>query len=480
MSYLLTLRNENSAVTVGIATLGAALAISLFYTPLPLIVLLGVPLCLYFLHRPYELLLFMVFLIPFNFIFTIGSVPIAAELLKAVAWVPFLLTRSERPSFIGSRFNKWFAVLAALLVLSLFRARDFPFTLKECVRFGTNLGLVYLCLNLVDTREKVIQVLKVLTVSTFLVACYGFYQWAIQDYGALFWIVNPRLDTSLAHYRDEFWQWRNRIISVLTSEMELGHYFNLCLPIGAMLWMTEGRKRLGSKWLAMTVAIFVGLILTFTFGAWLALVVTSMLFVLSFGGKRRWKFFGVSLLIVSVVGGALALGPLRPVIEAKAGGTAIGSVAWDAATRLYGWKIALQTWWAHPLIGAGTGNFESLSANFDFVRGGQSQGSSPHQTYLFLLANYGFIGTFSVVTIMLATIRKDLWLARNSQPNMLIALALAFALSVNMIGWFADDSGFFGPHTGYLLWLLVGLSEVTAILGSRNRHGDLAYLPSTP
>jgi hypothetical protein len=31
-----------------------------------------------------------------------------------------------------------------------------------------------------------------------------------------------------------------------------------------------------------------------------------------------------------------------------------------------------------------------------------------------------------------------------------------------MIGWFADDSGFYGPHAGYLLWLYVGLSEVIA------------------
>jgi O-antigen ligase len=129
---------------------------------------------------------------------------------------------------------------------------------------------------------------------------------------------------------------------------------------------------------------------------------------------------------------------------------------------LYGWKLALQTWWAHPLIGAGTGNFESLSADYDFVRGAQSQGSSPHQTYFFLLANYGLIGAFSVMTIMVATIRRNVWLARTSQANMLLGLALAFALSVNMIGWFADDSGFFGPHAGYLLWLFIGLSEVTA------------------
>jgi O-antigen ligase len=316
----------------------------------------------------------------------------------------------------------------------------------------------------VDSHEKVIQVLKVLTVSTFLVACYGFYQWAIQDYGALFWIVNPRLDTSLAHYREDFWQWRNRIISVLTSEMELGHYFNLCLPIGAMLWLTEGRKRLGSKWLMMTIAMFAGLILTFTFGAWLALATTSLLFVMSFGGRRRWKFLLASLLITSLVIGILALGPLGTVIEAKASGTAIGSLAWDAATRLYGWKLALQVWWSHPFIGAGIGNFEYLSADYDFVRGNQSQGSTPHETYLFLMANTGLAGLFSLLAIILGNLRANLRLMKSGIRFRVLPWALAFALSTNLLGSFSDDSPLLDPHASYLLWLFVGLSEVIARL----------------
>jgi O-antigen ligase len=246
--------------------------------------------------------------------------------------------------------------------------------------------------------------------------------------------------------------------------MELGHYFNLCLPIGAMLWLTEGRKRLGSKWLMMTIAMFAGLILTFTFGAWLALATTSLLFVMSFGGRRRWKFLVASLLITSLVIGILALGPLGTVIEAKASGTAIGSLAWDAATRLYGWKLALQIWWSHPFIGAGIGNFEYLSADYDFVRGSQSQGSTPHETYLFLMANTGLAGLFSVLAIILGNLRANLRLMKSGIRFRVLPWALAFALSTNLLGSFSDDSPLLGPHASYLLWLFVGLSEVIARL----------------
>jgi O-antigen ligase len=298
------------------------------------------------------------------------------------------------------------------------------------------------------------------------VACYGFYQWAIQDFGALFWIVNPRLDTSFAHYRDYFWEWRGRIISVLTSEMELGHYFNLCIPIGLMLWLTEGRKRLSSKWILMTTCMLAGLMLTFTFGAWLALIVTFALFVLVFGGVKRWKVILAGALILLIMAALVAYGPLHPFFEAKASGTDIGSFAWDLMTRLYGWKLALETWWVHPWIGVGIGNFEFSSAEYDFMLGTQSQGSSPHETYLYLLANIGLVGTISVIAIMLGTIRSNLKIMRSRAETALLGLALAFALATNMIGWFSDDSGFFGPHTSYLLWLFVGLSEVTRRISS--------------
>lgn len=461
-SESLKIRNEQFVLIF--AVLGAGLAASVFYTPLPLIAAIGVPLAIYFATRPYELLLFMVFLIPFNFIFKLGPVPVAAELLKVFVWIPFLATRHLRPKFISSRFNKWFAVIAIVILLSLIRAYDPPYTLKECIRLGSNLGLVYLCLNLIDTPAKMLQVFRILTVSTFVVACYGFYQWAIQDFGALFWIVNPRLDTSLAHYRDEFWEWRNRMISVLTSEMELGHYFNLCLPMTVMLWITEGKKRLTSKWLVMALSMLAGLVLTFTFGAWAGLVCTSVLFAFLLGRGRRGKMLVGGLLLLSLLAAFMAYGPLRPIVEAKASGDAVGGFAWDAATRLYAWKVAVQTWWAHPWIGAGIGNFAFLSADYDFVRGANSQGSSPHETYLYLLADFGLVGTAAILVIMFSTLRSNFRIFRSGSRTAIIALALAFALTSNLIGWLSDDSGFIGPHAGYLLWLFVGLSEVTARL----------------
>lgn len=458
----------DSRLALTIALLGAILAASLLYTPVPLVVLVAFPAFFYFISRPYELLLLMVFLIPFNFVFRIGPIPIAAELLKVFAWIPFLVYLSARKqSFKTSKHNWCFAVLGGLLVLSVLRSNDLPFTVTQSVRLASNIGLCYLVLNLVDTREKVIQVFKVLAASTFLVACYGFYQFAIQDFGALFWIVNPRLETSLSHGRDTFWEWRNRITSVLTSEMELGHYFNMCLPVGVVLWLTEGRKCLRSRWLWMTVAMLAGLVLTFTFGAWLAFVTTTGLFVLLFDKKRRWNMVLAGALALMLATAVVAYGPLRPFMEQKIGGADVGSLAWDAYTRLASWVLALQAWWSHPLIGIGYGNFPRLTVgNLEFLtQEWTSSGSSPHNFYLYLLSELGVIGLGAVVFVFLGTVRTNLQLG--GTPGLgYLAHALLFGLMAAFVGGFFDDSPIYGPHNSYLVWLLIGTSEAVLNLSA--------------
>lgn len=462
---------EDNRLPMVIGLSGVILGVSLFYTPYLLVLLVGIPACFYFISRPYELLLFMVFLIPFNFVIRIGPLPVAAELLKLAAWIPFLVQFSARNQrFKTSRYNWCFAVLFGLFVLSILRANDLPYTVTQTLRFALNIGLCYLVLNLVDNREKVFQIFRVLAFSTFLVACYGFYQFAIQDYGALFWIVNPRMETSLAHGRSAFWPWRNRMISVLTSEMELGHYFNLCLPIGIVLWLTEGRKRIGSRWALVTVTMLAGLLLSFTFGAWLALVATAAFVVLLFAKEQRWKTVLTGALVLIFAGTVLAFGPLQPFLEQKIGGMEIGGLAWDIVSRLEAWTFALGRWWSHPLLGLGVGNYEILEAAHEWLETSAwaPAGGSPHETYIYILVQYGLAGLASILVILVGTIRTNLSLKRNPEWG-LIAVALAFALATNMLGGFSDDSAFFGPHASYLVWLFIGLSEAIRNLSDTSK-----------
>lgn len=451
------------------ALASVALACSLLYTPVPVLVLAACAAAVYFFSRPYELLLVMVFLIPFNFVIRIGPVPLAAELLKVLIWIPLLVERGASGKvLIASRFRRHVFVLAMLLGLSLLRASDKAFSLKECVRLASDIGLLYVVPQLVDSREKLFQVLRTLMYSTLAVALYGFYQFATHDFGALFWIVNPRFSTDLAPGRSEFWEWRNRITSVLTSEMELGHYLNLCIPIGVVLWLQE--RLHAFRWLLVTAALLAALFLTFTFGAWASLLAAVVLFVVLLRNQSGWKLLagGCAISLAGIF--AVLESPLQEFIATKFLSHGMGTFGWDVLTRLDNWIFACQVWAQHPLIGVGAGNFQALQYEHDFVFSPWAPaGSTPHETYLYILAQYGIVGFVSLLAIVLGALRSN-WRLR-AHPSMgIVALGLAFALTVNLIGWFSDDSSFFSPHAGYLVWVVIGLSEAVRNIAGAKRN----------
>jgi len=77
------------------------------------------------------------------------------------------------------------------------------------------------------------------------------------------------------------------------------------------------------------------------------------------------------------------------------------------------------------------------------------------------------VGTACVLIVLLGSIRAGFRLRADAHLGV-IALALAFALTTNMIGGFGDDSTMFSAHAGYLVWLLIALSECIRNLAFRN------------
>jgi len=342
-------------MSFAVVTGAAACVVSAMYAPKALALFCAVLLAIIFFERPFGLLVFMAFLIPFNFIVVVNGIPLAAELLKIAIWGPFLLyliTRRKR--FLVSRYNLFFLALFALLIYSCVIATDLPYTLKESVRLASSVGLVYLAVNLIDSKEKLFLVLKAIGISSLLVALYGLYQYAIHDFGALFWIVNPRITTGFAPSRSDFWEWRNRLISFLTSEMEAGDYLAYCIPVAAALMFTARRFGARMFWRLTVVLLLIALLLTFTFGSWIGFAAALIYFAWIFRKKLRLKLIASAVCVLSS-GAILFAATNQKYLSDK-----VQQIAWDYATRLAFWLVAWREFLDHPIKGGGLGSFGPL------------------------------------------------------------------------------------------------------------------------
>jgi hypothetical protein len=458
-----------AAVTVAVLCVMSAI-----YAPQVLALSIAALLAIVFFESPFGLLTVMAFLIPFNFVVVVGQVPLAAELLKVAIWGPFLLfliTRRKR--FVVSRYNIFFIVIGVLLAYSCVTATDFAYTFKESLRLISSIGLVYLAANLIDTKEKLFIILKAIGISSLIVAVYGLYQYSIHDYGALFWIVNPRISTDLAPSRADFWEWRNRLMSFLTSEMEAGDYIAYCIPLAAALVVTT--KRFGERmlWRVTVVFLLIALLLTFTFGSWIGFGAALLYFAWIFRKKLRLKIIAAGVVIFATSAITFAL-TNQAYLSDK-----IEQVAWDYATRLAFWLVAWKEFLDHPIHGGGLGSFGPLVAeqHFSWLGAIWADTTSPHNIYLYILSQFGIAGFLAIFGVFVYALWLMIRIGRGQFGQADgdlrgIAFALGFAIIVLLISGSADDSTLFGPHTSYLIWLLIGLTDVVARFSKRNQNQE--------
>jgi hypothetical protein len=464
---------EESSLALPIAAVGSLLAVSLLYTPVPLILLLGLPLCFYFSVRPFELLVFTAFMIPFNFVFVLWGIPVAAELLKVLLWGPLVLQLTARKKFAVSRYHLPLLVIFTLLLYSCVVASNAPFVLKESVRMGSSIALCYVAVNLIDTRQKLFVVLKSLGIASFAVAMYGLYQFAIQDFGALFWLVNPRIATALSPTRDLVSEWRNRVPSFLSNEMEAGEYFNYCIPlVGALFLCAKDRGR-RIFWASTVVLLFLGLLLTFTFGAWTAFAAALLFMGWKFRKRLPMRDILVTLCLIILAGGAFMAANLEMMTGR------IAQIAFDAFTRWDFWTLAWAEFRAHPVFGGGLGSFGPMAAasNFEWlerISPDWSSTTSPHNAYMYILSQFGMVGFVCIFGILAHAIRSMVRIGRQASNEFRwVALGLGASLATAMVGSFTDDTTLFGPHCSSLIWLVVGLTEVVARLSAGDQSAAL-------
>ncbi len=121
--------------------------------------------------------------------------------------------------------------------------------------------------------------------------------------------------------------------------------------------------------------------------------------------------------------------------------------------RLYYWKEALGVLYDHPLFGSGLNTYSKVAPRYKVSWGGY-----PHNSYLQMAAELGFVGItaflwFLVVFFDVAFIRLST--AATGLSKVLLLGVLAGFLAYLVQSFF--DTSFYSVQLGHLMWIIMGL-----------------------
>ncbi len=410
------------------------------------------------------LLYLAVFLLPFAPIvqtdFPIHDlVALLRILIFAGVFLRKLLDRGELGKWLlGSALDKFAVGYLAIASLSVAINLGAGSGVRALFRLVSYLALYYSVTAWVQSRSKLLQLIRVLLISTLLICCLGFYQFVANGYGQWFYW--------LYHGQEEYIEpFAGRITSVFLHINPFAAFLNLVLPLALAVCVKSadrGAARLGGICLF---AAMLALFLTQSRGALLAFAVMLLLafryLVKDAGNRKRVLVQIIFALLIAVTayqirdrwveqqaseytvsGASATLDRLTGLDEATLTRLVIYGKAWDFFL-------------SSPAIGVGYGNFPHLFA--PSIEGGPDSAWDTHNLYLKLLSETGLIGALCYLGLVVVVWRlARSGLATAAAPLDGIVFFAVLGATATMLVHGLVDVMLDVPQFSGLLWLLFG------------------------
>lgn len=366
-------------------------------------------------------------------------------MFAGVFWLFVKQGRSIRQWIFGGRIRKAILIFAAIAVVSLVLSglRTNTDAYKTVLRLYSYMALFYALAGWLERREQFLVILRLLLLSTILVALFGFYQVYEGSYTDFYFKMYP-----LQLQEDALEAWSGRITSFLFHFNSLAGYLNLVIPFAvASVVLPKAAHLRTLGWLCLVTAN-TALFFTQSRGGLLAWAATMLVCI---GCSARSKNTRIGIIVALV----LAVYMLAPGLLHYA--DRLQEIDQETQfSRLALWGAAVSMFLSSPLLGIGYGNYRVLYGRYLDVPGGRVDS---HNLYLQLLAETGVIGFLAFLVIVGCFIRIGIRLVRNADPvYRALGIGITGAMTSLLVHGLVDYLFTVSPQFGALFWTILGVA----------------------
>ncbi|MBT9143840.1 MAG: hypothetical protein DDT29_02253 [Dehalococcoidia bacterium] len=297
--------------------------------------------------------------------------------------------------------------------------------------------LFFVLINQIENEKELKGYLNFLLLGAFFVALYGIYQYLVGTPLPAGWVdveQNPAI--------------RTRVYSVFGNPNVLASYLVLLTPLSCALFL--GTKKIAAKfsYFALTAILCLTLLLTFSRGGWLGLLVSLLVFALL--KDRR-----MLILILIVLLAAVAL--LPDVFLQRL--STIGSPRDTSnAYRFRVWQESMGIIEDFPLTGVGLGHKSFMRIYPLYMLDREKSPFHTHNSFLQILVETGIIGLFVFFWLLGSYFKrgiKAIASCRNKELKYLMMASLSVTVGILTQGM--GDVIIYLPKIIILFWLNIAL-----------------------
>ncbi len=348
----------------------------------------------------------------------------------------------ERVPLAHSSINFFMFLMMVMFVFGVINSYDKMSSLKSVMVYIAFMLVYYLIVRLVNDKQKLVKAFWLLTGASLICSLYGIYQY-----------FNP---AELQVWQDSemFSDISGRIVSFFENPNVYGEYLILIIMINVALLATVKKPLLKFCTLILLALSGVCMILTYSRGCWIGIILAVALFLFISSKKMFLVMAGL---------GVVALFFLPESVMTRL--LSIGDLA-DSSTsyRVYIWQGTmdmLKDFWVTG-IGVGTSAFNHVYPIYAF---GAISAPHPHNLYLLLLSEMGILGLLVFVALMIVVLKKLFCTANKSNDRTISVFSSAlFSALVGFLVQGIFDNVWYNYRVFLFFFIIIGLSGAVCLV----------------